>query len=566
MHEDVSALDESTSDAIQKQPSGSEPINNVNKKIRWADTSGGQLLTLHEIEGKNGTSNEPKQSSVTSWSDQRKRDRDHEKLLFEKARKSKLIDTEDNLDTMVMMHNGWHPPVPLPPDSESPPVKVESQELYEQKKRTASALSVSYLTEDDVPSNPVPLTDAEQAMEMSSQSSSVSTSIPFFAFQQTPLPTPTPAPLPAPPIPPVPAPALLAIPPAPVLPPALPIPPPIAPPTTASAEIVQAMGLPPFLVGQNLQALQTIAATPGLLKAFVDVNGNYDQLRILTLVQTLTQNQASSQVAQAVPAPPNPYQNQQAYGQTYGTTQPPPQSNVYGNNSAPRSSTSTYTKTGYRGDQNGNEGNLHISGFGPSVTPEAVRVLFSPYVKVDEIVPKNGFMFVNTADAEGAKRAREALNGVMLGGSALRINLALRRTKNPNQAAAHSGPIDATPLPMNVLGQVDYDNVRDDRGNPATKNLFVAGYGAGTTEQELKNIFNQHTQVSSIVIKGNFAFVNTIEKKTAVSARQALIGATINGGILRINFAKESGRLGTSFDSGYSSKQAAQTSYYGRGY
>ena len=187
-------------------------------------------------------------------------------------------------------------------------------------------------------------------------------------------------------------------------------------------------------------------------------------------------------------------------------------------------------------------------------------------VKVDEVVPKNGFMFVNTADAEGAKRAREALNGVMLGGSALRINLALRRTKNPNQAAAHSGPIDATPLPMNALGQIDYDNVRDDRGNPATKNLFVAGYGAGTTEQELKNIFNQHTQVSSIVIKGNFAFVNTIEKNTAVAARQALIGATVNGGILRINFAKESGRLGTSFDSGYSSKQAVQTSYYGRGY
>jgi len=27
------------------------------------------------------------------------------------------------------------------------------------------------------------------------------------------------------------------------------------------------------------------------------------------------------------------------------------------------------------------------------------------------------------------------------------------------------------------MGQVDFNQVRDDRGNPATKNLFVAGYG-----------------------------------------------------------------------------------------
>merc|ERR1712127_115413 len=118
------------------------------------------------------------------------------------------------------------------------------------------------------------------------------------------------------------------------------------------------------------------------------------------------------------------------------------------------------------------------------------------------------------------------------------------------------------PPPMGVPpGQSggDPSEVRDDRGNPATKNLFVAGYGAGTNEQELRLLFSQHAQVSGAVMKGSFAFINTTDKVTAVQAREALIGTPLNGGILRINFAKESGRLGTSFDQTYG--PASRTPY-----
>ncbi len=52
-------------------------------------------------------------------------------------------------------------------------------------------------------------------------------------------------------------------------------------------------------------------------------------------------------------------------------------------------------------------------------------------------------------------------------------------------------------------------------------------------------------------MKGTFAFVNTSDKDAAVLAREALMGLPLNGGPLRINFAKESGRLGTSFDQTY---------------
>lgn len=221
------------------------------------------------------------------------------------------------------------------------------------------------------------------------------------------------------------------------------------------------------------------------------------------------------------------------------------------------------------------EGNLHLSGFGPMITADEIIQLFSPYVKVDEIVPKNGFMFLNTSDPPGAQRAKEALTGVMVGGGPLRINPAVRRNKNQfgnEPTSTHSRPRStapaADPLPRDALGQILVESVRDDRGNPATRNLFVAGYGSGTTEQQIKETFSQFCHVTGIVMKSSFSFVNTAEKKAAVQAREALTGAQVNGGQLRINFAKESGRLGTTFDSNQPSQRSfsppQQTNYYGR--
>jgi RNA recognition motif-containing protein len=112
---------------------------------------------------------------------------------------------------------------------------------------------------------------------------------------------------------------------------------------------------------------------------------------------------------------------------------------------------------------------------------------------------------------------------------------------------------------------VDVSQIKDDRGNPATKNLFVAGYGPGTTEQQLKDCFGQYVSVVSIVLKNTFAFVNTVDKEAAVLARSSLLGQLLNGGPLRINFAKESGRLGTSFDLGYHGPTGASASAYGPG-
>jgi RNA recognition motif-containing protein len=124
-------------------------------------------------------------------------------------------------------------------------------------------------------------------------------------------------------------------------------------------------------------------------------------------------------------------------------------------------------------------------------------------------------------------------------------------------------------LPRNSLGEIDYSSIRDDRGNPATKNLFVAGYGPGSTELQIRELFSQYATITGCVMKGNFCFVNTTDRNAAVQSREALSGFPVNGGSLRINFAKETGRLGTSFDLTYGPGTApgpapVGRSYYGR--
>eukprot|EP00536_Pseudo-nitzschia_multiseries_P001645 jgi/Psemu1/300895/fgenesh1_kg.21_\ len=250
---------------------------------------------------------------------------------------------------------------------------------------------------------------------------------------------------------------------------------------------------------------------------------------------------------------------------------------------------------GYRGAQNSSEGNLHLSGYGPGTTQAEIIALFSPYVQVSEVVMKATFCFVNTNDPSGAKQAREALNGALLGGQPVRINMAQRKNRDtmPQNGASNTGsyygsntamqPPNAgysgmnspsfgqppvPPPPMGMSAGQPAGEVRDDRGNPATKNLFVAGYGQGTTEHQLRDIFSAHAQITGIISKGSFSFVNTTDKSAAVRAREMLSGTMVNGGVLRINFAKETGRLGTSFDLTYGGGGggggAPNRSHYGR--
>ena len=480
----------------------------------------------------------------------------------------------------------WHQPGQLPERTDVTPAQVSSKEVGTQASRVASVRPVRYTSDYDVPSNPAPLSDVEQALDMTSQSSRVMSTIPFFVPQQPPAAAPAPAVTAASSNSYIPAPNSLGM--------TAVTSQPQSGSAAATAETVQSLGLPMFLVGQNVQALQTLSSTPSLLNTYVDSTGMYDQARLMSLVQTLSQNIAPSQQQQPQLGHGGGIGGyQQSSTSSYGPAggQSYSSGGVYGASSSYGSSSYGGESTkngGYRGGQSSDEGNLHVSGFGPSTTQADIIQLFSPYVRVDEVVMKGTFCFVNTSDPINAKRAREALNGAHVGGAPIRINVAQRKSRdsappsygsNTGSTYGPSGMAQNNSIrgnrgsgtPMALQGQVDVENVRDDRGNPATKNLFVAGYGPGTSENQVRDLFAQHATIVGIIMKGTFSFVNTSDKLSAIRAREALSGSMLNGGVLRINFAKETGRLGTSFDLTYGANAGGgggggPHSHYGRGY
>jgi RNA recognition motif-containing protein len=476
-------------------------------------------------------------------------------VCFSFYRRAKLDDDDDDLEMPQMPQliptMAWRIPSLLAERPDVTKAVLNSPELLAQQERVKTVSRALYMSEYDVPSNPAPLSDVEQALDMTSQSAAVVEAIPFFV--------PAPAPVVAPPL--------------------------AAPPVSnsipysstftpggATPEFVQSLGLPMFLVGQDTQALQTLASSPSLLSTLVDANGMYDQTRLLSLVQTLSASSTGNQVPHQPPS--SSYGSQQsqygAYGPPNGAYgQPPPAQSSF-----PGAGAGNFGGTSFRSTSS--EGNLHVSGFGPTTTQTDIIALFSPYVQVDEVVMKGTFAFVNSSDPPNAQRAREALTGTLLGGMPVRINPATRKKREDNGMAKGAPPF-GTPRNHNAPppsfgsqppasssfggppaaglgtppGVTNVDAVRDDRGNPATKNLFVAGYGPGTTEQQIRETFGEHTHVVGVVLKGTFTFVNTTDRGAAVRCREALSNKMVNGGALRINFAKETGRLGTSFDLTY---------------
>lgn len=458
-------------------------------------------------------------------------------------RSSKLLDDED-LATFVMMKatNVWATPSLLPERINIVQPTLTSAEYSSQESRASSIAQIRYSSDFDVPLSPDPLSDVEQALDMTSQASAVVTSIPFFAPQvvlpssvvaeshveaavelTTPVPTD-----------------------------------PAAVNGKASFEFVQSLGLPFYLVGQPVEVIQTLAGNPSLLNTLLDSNGMYDQQKLMSLVQTMASNGSLPNAAVSYQSNPS-----SIYGLTFNTNQ------YIDATALPSQVTRTITRKS-------DDGNLHVSGYGPGITEGDLVAAFSPYVHVDEVVLKGTFAFVNTSDPVNAMRAREALTGTLLNGLPIRINSATRKVRDISSLVSASPPLPpgnlsfpqqaafgshtsttitpaAAPFSHPSFGAIhpNIESVRDDKGNAPTKNLFVAGYGQGTNEQMLRDLFGQYAVVTGVVSKGTFAFVNTDDRHGAVVAREHLGGTMFNGGILRINFAKETGRLGTSFDVTY---------------
>lgn len=252
----------------------------------------------------------------------------------------------------------WCTPLPLPERTDIARAQLESTEISTQNERMKTAPKVLYSSEYDVPNSPAPLSDVEQALDMTSQSSAVNAAVPFFVPVQPVAAAPTIEQI-----------SNLAL--------SLPS---VQDPSIATPDFVQSLGLPMFLVGQSVQALQTLAGSPGLLSTLVDASGMYDQPRLMSLVHTLS--------AAPTVSPPAPFasipNNYNALAPTAHFGQP---------------QTLQYQQPQFHGSAGGgfrrsDDGNLHVSGFGPATTEADIMVAFAPYVQVDEVVMKGNFAFV----------------------------------------------------------------------------------------------------------------------------------------------------------------------------
>jgi len=260
----------------------------------------------------------------------------------------------------------WRPPALLPDRPDVTKAQLESPETSTQMERMKSVPKAVYAFDYDVPNSPAPLSDVEQALDMTSQSAAVIASIPFFVPAQ-------PAAAPAPAYAETTAEQLSNL--AASLPPA-------TNPLIATADFVQSLGLPLYLVGQPVQALQTLASSPGLLSTLVDSNGMYDQHRLMSLVQTLSSSSGAPPPPAPAPYAPltNGYLVQQPAAAGFGQPHPP----FHG---APPPIVGGFSRKS-------DEGNLHVGGYGPMTTEADLIAAFAPYVRVDEVVMKGTFAFV----------------------------------------------------------------------------------------------------------------------------------------------------------------------------
>lgn len=399
------------------------------------------------------------------------------------CRKVELEKRREKLDAMGTTNPylvEWKAPAELLLTTPIP--QSSSSQVSNQTARMMTVVAAQYITVDDIPDRPTPLSDVEETLQITSiATASVSKEFPFFAAQKKAsegleiisAPTPVMSSVAST------TNAYTSASSAPSF---------LSPATSATPDFVRSLGLPSFLVGHDVQALQTLAGSPGLMASFVDAQGRIDQVRLLQMINALTESSNKGKIpTQHVPVPP-PVFNRPPVGisnipGTYG--QPPNQSMAsyyqptqrmtlpQSSGFTPGISMPVLKPRSYRGEQNG-DGNLHLSGYGPTNELEIIQ-LFAPYLKVDEIVMKGTFSFVNSSDPNGAQTAMQALQGAFLGGRPIKISQATRRAPDPSRRlesrmGAFGG--DSTfpsniaapkaPLPQTTTGEIDLDSVSHD--------------------------------------------------------------------------------------------------------
>lgn len=191
---------------------------------------------------------------------------------------------------------------------------------------------------------------------------------------------------------------------------------------------------------------------------------------------------------------------------------------------------------------------LFIAGLADSLTEETLRALFteSGAEVTDVRLPRDklsnrprGFAFVTLATADGAQRARETLDGRVVGGRAIAVRAFQGEAHARNAEGASS-----TRAPRNDA------TVESTRPGPE-RTLYVGNLPFDTTQDEVTALIEScgvgpvlrvHLPLDTEGRRRGFGFVTLGSTEAAVRAAEALRDTQLRGRRLVVNVAQQKGQ------------------------
>eukprot|EP01133_Synstelium_polycarpum_P010902 gene10902-12707_t len=145
-----------------------------------------------------------------------------------------------------------------------------------------------------------------------------------------------------------------------------------------------------------------------------------------------------------------------------------------------------------------------------------LRPMFGPFghIKSIKIVPKGRYAFITYAELDSAIQAQAALQNQSIHGVPMRLGF------GNNKETSNMGP--------------------NDTQNPPSRNLWIGNLDASVSEEQLRQVFEEHGPVDhvKILFGRRCAFVNFDTTESASQARQMLQGKNMNGFTITINFRR----------------------------
>ncbi|XP_063714663.1 nucleolysin TIAR-like isoform X2 [Symsagittifera roscoffensis] len=186
---------------------------------------------------------------------------------------------------------------------------------------------------------------------------------------------------------------------------------------------------------------------------------------------------------------------------------------------------------------------IFVGDLSPEVTNDDLMKLFCKCGEVSDAKvirdantnKSKGYGFVSFVNKKEAERAKDSLNGTMVGSRAIRINWAARKP-------THGVPDHDSSSDRNVKAQ-NYKAIAKQASETNTT-VYVGNVTTAISEESLRDTFESHGQIQSINMfpQKGYAFVIYYDHDSATKAIAHANGAKIDGVKIKCNWGRENTR------------------------